>query len=69
MPAKAFNLAAWVRASTQAQSVPERLNDRDTVLAVVRHIILAKQSSPLSGQTPIPDRPPSANGDRPANLA
>jgi hypothetical protein len=56
-----FDLAAYVRASTEAQGLPERLNDPDTVLAVVRAITLAKQSVLLS------DRKPT-NG-RPANLA
>jgi hypothetical protein len=67
-----FDLAAYVRASTEAQGVPERLTDRDTVLTVVLAITLAKQSVLLSGRTPTLDYPArlvSASGDRPASSA
>jgi hypothetical protein len=67
-----FDLGAWVRASTEAQGVPERLTDPDTVLDVVRAIILAKQSLLLWGQTPTNGcltHPAIPNGDRRANSA
>jgi hypothetical protein len=35
-PADDFDLAAWVRRSTAAQGVPEKLADQDVILAVAR---------------------------------
>jgi hypothetical protein len=56
LDAMTFDLAAYVRASTEAQGVPERLTDGDTVLAVVR-LILARRSVLLSDQKPRTGRP------------
>jgi hypothetical protein len=35
-PADDFDLAAWVRRSTEAQGVPEKLADEDVILAAAR---------------------------------
>jgi hypothetical protein len=35
-PADEFDLAAWVRRSTEAQGVPEKLADEDVILAAAR---------------------------------
>jgi hypothetical protein len=67
-----FDLAAYVRASTAAQSVPERLTDRDAVLAVVRAITLAKRSVLPLDQMPTPDHRlglAKSSGDHPASSA
>lgn len=40
-PAPEFDLAAWVRGSTAAQGVPEKLADEDIILAVARLLLPA----------------------------
>jgi hypothetical protein len=67
-----FDLSAFVRTSTEAQGVPERLEDADTVLAVVRAITLAKQSLWRLDRRPThdcPARPTSANEHHQATTA
>ena len=60
-----FDLAGYVRASVEVQDLPERLTDSDTILGVVRLLILAKRSGLLSDQTPTnghPTHPATPNG-------
>jgi hypothetical protein len=48
-----FDLAAYVQASTEAQGVPERLCDPDTVIEVVRRIRSATRSGYPRAERPI----------------
>jgi hypothetical protein len=41
-----FDLAAWVRRSTAAQGVPEKLADEDVILAVARLLLPAVKPGP-----------------------
>ena len=51
-----FDLGDYLKRSTKDSGVPERLSDRDTILGVVRLLILAKRSAPLLGQMPMTAR-------------
>ena len=64
-----FDLAAYVRASTKAQGVPERLSDYNTVLAVVSWLIRAIESGQRSDRTRTLDRQELPSDDRPAKMA
>jgi hypothetical protein len=46
-----FDLAAYVRRSTEDQGVPERIVDRDTLIAVAQMVRLASESRSSQGQT------------------
>lgn len=69
MASQGFDFGAWLRASTQAQGVPEKVADEDTLRAVARMVKRARQSGRARAESNTACHPGPSTCAHPADRA